>query len=574
MRHEQRDQFSSGASARRPRTASTLQNVALGGVVLLASVALLALAGCGSDNNAPPPQASAPQPGPPPLTADGFPATIAGLDPVLVQQGQKVFRYDTFGDETFWTGTLQMNQVIQQAVTPLVAASVGIKIDVDKLPPSVVQGVVTGTIPLNSTQTTLALIQLGAVVGIKGDVETDPATGQLTLKSVGVTCALCHSTVSKDVHVDAPGGVDLTGIVGHRLDGWPNRDLNPGAIIALSPAVNGGSTPTAAQKAMTAVYNSWGAGFYDPRFNVNIDPGSNAALAGTDVLGNITAYLKASDTPLGSPAGTRLGNPTLIPPAYGLVGITKSIYTGDGDTAHEPAGPVAYWNRYVGVTQMHGHGTFSDPRLLISNASNQPLSVNFIDSSFVCPPITADFPGPTGPDCVTAVLPALQAYQWSIAAPAMADDGGEFGFVSDLDPTQVAAGKTVFDNSCASCHNPNTAFTDVNSFGLHQPSASVALKQTYLAFSATKMWRTSPLAGIWEHPPYLHDGSGAYNASTGKCMDGSTITPSSASSAMPSTLQAAATNDLACTVNLYDSKMNLALTDTQKTALVQYLKSL
>ncbi|MEO7128922.1 MAG: hypothetical protein ABI040_08700, partial [Rhodoferax sp.] len=163
------------------------------------------------------------------------PAADAPLDPALVAQGQQVFRYDTFGDETQWTDTLKMNQVISAAVDPTTALAVGLKVDSQALPAAVVQGIQNGTVDLKSPDTTIALIKLNAVVGIKGTVET--VGGKDMLTRVGVTCALCHSTVDDSF---AKG-------IGKRLDGWPNRDLNPGAIIALSPAL------TALQK---AVYNS------------------------------------------------------------------------------------------------------------------------------------------------------------------------------------------------------------------------------------------------------------------------------------------------------------------------------
>lgn len=217
-------------------------------------------------------------------------------DTALVQAGKRVFRFDTYGDEHFWTGTAQLNQVIEQVVTPKVALSVGLKVDADALPANLIAALKAGQVDLNSTATTVALIKLNAVVGVVGDVD-----GHGRLKSVGISCALCHSTVNNSL---APG-------IGQRLDGWPNRDLNPGAIIALSPAI-----PTA-QK---AVYNSWGPGRYDPRFNID-----------------------------------HINGPVLIPPAYGLAGVNLETYSGDG--------PIPYWNDYVAVTQMHALGNFSDPRL-------------------------------------------------------------------------------------------------------------------------------------------------------------------------------------------------------------------
>jgi hypothetical protein len=457
------------------------------------------------------------------------------LDPRLVAAGQPTFRHDTFGDETFWTDVLKMNSVIESAVDPLTAASVGLKIDAAALPAAVVAGITGGTIPLNDPQTTLALLSLNAVVGVKGQVSKG-ADGRLRLERVGITCALCHSTVSRDLQITAPGSggtrTNLAGIVGNRLDGWPNRDLQPGTIISLSPALTPGQR---------AEYASWaklhGPGFYDPRFNANTDPGTNPAL-NPDIDANIRAYKAAG------------GIPVVIPPAFGLVGLSKGIFTGDGDTAHEPAGPTSYWNRYVGVVQMHGHGTFTDERLIING---KPLNVDHRVG---------------GDDLITAILPQLEAYQWSIAAPTLGADGPKWAIASDLNTEAVTRGKTLFEGQakCSSCHS-GSSFTDVNTFGLHPASASVALDTNYIKFSATRQWRTTPLKGIWMHPPYLHDGSGALNPRTGRCMDGSDI--GSLAGATDRVRQ-----DLACVVNRYSKQLNLGLTDAQRVDLVEYLKSL
>lgn len=456
----------------------------------------------------------------------------AALDPQVVAAGEQTFRHDTFGDETFWTDVLRMNEVIEAAVDPLTAASVGLKIDADALPPSVVQGIQDGSIPLDDPQTTLALLSLDAVVGAKGEVSEGP-DGKLVLNRFGVTCALCHSTVSKDVHVLAGGKTDLAGIVGHRLDGWTNRDLRPGTIISLSPALTG---------AQAAEYASWaklfGPGFYDPRINVNTDPGSNPAVD-PDIDANVAAYKAAG------------GIPVVIPPAYGLLGVSKSTFTGDGDVAHEPVGPVAYWNRYVGVTQMHGHGAFFDRRLIING---KPLHVDHRE----------------GDDRITPVLPQLEAYQWSIPAPSLAQDGASWGVASDLNADAVTRGRAVFKGQarCATCHS-GPLFTDVNTFGLHPANDSVALDKNYPRFSATKRWRVTPLRGLWQHPPYFHDGSGRFDSKMGTCVDGSDI----------GTLAAASDRvrqDLACVVNRYNDRKerNLGLDDAQRADLVEYLKSL
>jgi mono/diheme cytochrome c family protein len=374
----------------------------------------------------------------------------AAPSPQSIAQGKQIFRFDTFGDETFWTDTLHVHEVIQKAVDPTTALSVGLKVDTDSLPAPVVQGIQNGTISLTSPATTVALLKLNAVVGVKGTVST--VGGKDTVVRVGITCALCHSTVDNSF---APG-------IGKRLDGWPNHDLNPGAIIALSPALS------AAQK---AVYNSWGPGKYDPRFNFD---GKNG--------------------------------PQVIPPAYGLAGINKITVTGDGND-------VAYWNRYVGVTQMHGHGTFSEPRTGVS-VNNTP------------------------PDLVSAKLAALQAYQLSLAAPTPS--------AATFDAVAAARGRQVFEGAgqCSSCHT-GALLTDANT-RLHAPSEAVSEPEpngapSYASRSATKMYRTAPLHGLWQHPPYFHNG-------------------------IALTLEAV--------VDLYNTRKGLNLTAQQKADLVQYLKSL
>jgi len=334
---------------------------------------------------------------------------ITGLgsdDPSLIAQGKNIFRFDTFGDETFWTDTLRMHEVISSAVDPTTALSVGLKVDTDSLPPAVVQGIQSGAISLTSPATTVALLKLNAVVGVKGTVTT--VNGQDVLTRVGITCALCHSTVDNSF---APG-------IGKRQDGWPNHDLNPGAIIALSPALSADAK---------AVYTSWGPGKYDPRFNQD---GKNG--------------------------------PQVIPPAFGLLGINKITATGDGDD-------LAYWNRYVSVTQMGGHGSFMEPRTGVSVTNGTD-------------------------DLVSSKLPALQEYQLSIASPA--PPAGSF------DATAAARGKEVFAGAgkCVSCHS-GSRFTDANQ-RLHDPSEVVSEPEpngapSYASRTATKQYRTAPLRGIW-----------------------------------------------------------------------------
>ena len=367
----------------------------------------------------------------------------------LVAEGKQTFRFDTFGDETKWTDALHMDQVVS-AVDPTTALKVGLKVDAEALPADVVAGIQGGTISLTDPATTVALLKLNAVVGVKGTVETVGGKDKLT--RVGFSCALCHSTVDNSF---APG-------IGKRLDGWPNRDLNVGAIVALSPALDA---------ATKAVFNSWGPGKYDPRFNFD---GKNG--------------------------------PQVIPPAYGLNGVNKITATGDGDN-------IEYWNRYVGVTQMGGHGSFSEPR----------TGVNVTNGT---------------DDLVSSKLPGLQAYQLSLPAPA--PPAGSF------DAAAASRGQALFNGAakCATCHS-GPELTDANT-RLHPPSDSMGEPEpsgvpSYASRSATKQYRTAPLRGVWQHPPYFHNGSAA-------------------------TLEAV--------VSTYNARLALGLSASQQADLVHHLKSL
>lgn len=338
------------------------------------------------------------------------PVQLEPLDPVLVAQGQGVFRYETFDDERFWTDTARMHEVVESAVSPALALQVGLKVDADALPQAVKDAIVAGQVDLNDPATTVTLLKLNSVVGLKGTV-TQTAAGKDTLTRLGVTCALCHSTVDNSF---APG-------IGKRVDGQPNHDLNIGAIIALSPAI-----PAPAK----ATYNSWGPGMYDARFNFD-----------------------------------GLSIPAVIPPAYGLNGVAKEIYTGDG--------PVSYWNAYVAVTQMHGQGTFQDPR----------LNINIVKS----------------PDVVTPLLPALRQYQFSLAIPRPAP--------ATIDQAAASRGQVLFAGAatCARCHS-GALFTDVNQGVLHT-AEEIGMDAQFAERSATKRYRTTPLRGLLGHAPYFHDGS-------------------------------------------------------------------
>ena len=394
------------------------------------------VAACSRDDPATSPAAPLPDPS---LASSG------GHGRAELAEGRSIFRFDTFGDETFWTDTLRMHEVIRTSVSPNTALSVGLKVDADALPEAVKSAIQTNDVDLNSPATTVTLLKLGAVVGVHGQVDENGV-----LQRVGITCAFCHSTVDNSF---APG-------IGRRLDGWPNRDLNVGAIVSLSPVL------TPAQK---AVYGSWGPGMYDPRFNVD---GQNV--------------------------------PIVLPPAFGLRHVALETYTGDG--------PVSYWNAYVAITQMHGHGIFNDPRIGVS-VNNTP------------------------PDLVSSKLPALRAYQLSIDAPRPV--------AGNFDADAARRGRAVFNGAarCASCHLGG-ALTDVNAGRLHSPE-SVGQDATYALRTATKLYRTTPLRGLWHPPqlegPYFHDGSAA-------------------------TLEEV--------VSHYEQRFGFSLTERQRRDLVEYLKTL
>ena len=340
-------------------------------------------------------------------TPTGAGAVADDLSPQTLAAGREVFRFDTFGDEQFWTDTARMHEVVQKSVSPATALSVGLKVDADAIPPDVAAAIKAGKVDLKDPATTVTLLKLNAVVGLKGTVTT--VNGKDNLTRLGITCALCHSTVD---NAFSKG-------IGHRKDGWPNRDLNVGAIIALSPAI------TPAQK---AVYNSWGPGKYDPRFNID-----------------------GKSTPL------------VLPPAYGLAHVRNETYTAEG--------PISYWNAYVAVTQMHGHGNFSDPRLAIDIRQT--------------------------PDMVGPKLASLRAYQHSIEAPA--PPAGSF------DSDASVRGRVVFNQNCITCH-VGANNTDNNSGVLHKPSET-GQDSAYALRTANKAYRTTPLRGLWQHAPYFHDGS-------------------------------------------------------------------
>jgi hypothetical protein len=367
--------------------------------------------------------------------------------------GKSIFRFDTFGDEQLWTDTLQMQQALKN-VSPKTALSVGLKVDSDVLPPALINAITAGKVNLDDPAVTIQLLKLNAVVGVIGKV----VGANDTLATVGITCALCHSTVDNSI----------TAGIGKRLDGWSNRTLNVGAIIALSPAVTD-----------KAPFLSWGPGKFDPRLQI---------FDGKRLV------------PLNSPT-----LPVVIPSIFGLQGVGFETFTADG--------PISYWNNYVAVSQMGGHGSFSDPRIGISIKQS--------------------------PDQVTPKLPALLQYQLSLKTPPPP--------AKSFDGAAARRGEDLFNGAarCATCHKPPT-FTDV----LDGPDPSVPLvhapfevgqEKVYASRSATGGYRTTPLRALWQHPPYFHDGKAP---------------------------------DLLAVVNHYNSVLRLGLDDKQKADLVEFLKTL
>jgi hypothetical protein len=281
----------------------------------------------------------------------------------LLKEGRQIFRFDTFGDEAFWGDTLQLHLAIEgealggagPGVSPNMALALGLKVGVEALPPELVAALKQGKVDLDDPATTLALLQLNAVVGVTGFFHD-----QGTLRSMGIQCALCHSTVDDSF---APG-------IGQRLDGWANRDLNIGAIIALAPDLSAFATLLGVDAAtVRTVLSSWGPGKFD-----------------AELILDGKAF-----RPDGKPAAT------LIPPAFGLPGVNLHTWAGAWGT-------VTYWNAFVANLEMQGQGTFFDRRL--ENADQFPIAA------------TAGFGNVRkDPDVITAKLPALHFYQPAIPAP-------------------------------------------------------------------------------------------------------------------------------------------------------------
>jgi hypothetical protein len=333
---------------------------------------------------------------------------IVSKDPVVINAanmiaaGRQIFRFDTYGDEAFWGDTLRLHQAIEGSqnggvgpgLSPAAALALGLKVDADALPPKVINDLRKGKVDLNDPDVTLALLKLDAVVGVKGFFNPDKS-----LRSVGLTCAICHSTVNDSL---ARG-------IGQRLDGWANRDLNSGAIIALAPNVSPITdllkivNPSITDTNVRAVLNSWGPGKFDAELILDgkaFQPGSTNSAA------------------------------TLLPNAYGLAGFNLHTWTGGWGT-------VTYWNAFVAVLELHGVGTFFDERL--DNTNKFPIAATARFGHISVPP---------DEDLVTPKLPALHYYQLSLPAPTP-KAGIHF------DAAAAARGDALFSGKarCNNCHH-------------------------------------------------------------------------------------------------------------------------
>jgi hypothetical protein len=373
----------------------------------------------------------------------------------MIEDGKQAFRFNTFGDEAFWGGALRLHEAIA-TVTPRQALDTntgfGLKVDLDALPATLVEQLRNGQVNLNDPSVTLALLKQNAVVGVTGFFSQDGAT----LTSIGIQCALCHSTVDDAL---APG-------IGHRLDGWANRDLDVGSLVAAAPNLQPfvdvlkpvlGAALT--QDAVRAVLKGWGRGKFDAELIL--------------------------DGKIAKPGGAPGSSATLLPPAFGLAGVNLHTWTGWGSVTH--------WNAFVAVLEMHAQGTFYDPRLREStNADGTPQFPVAIANNF-------DNVRPQNGDLVTPKVAALHFYQLSLPAPSPP--------AASFNATAAARGKALFAGKakCATCHVP-PIFTEPG-WNMHKGS-EIGIDDFQANRAPDKRYRTSPLKGLWTHQKggFYHDG--------------------------------------------------------------------
>jgi hypothetical protein len=408
----------------------------------------------------------------------GHDARIDAHAAELLREGRDIFRYDTFGSEDFWGGQLRLHEAILgleqggvgPGLTPKQALQLGLKVDAGQLPEILARAIREASVSLEEPETTVALLRANSVVGVKAVVEDDRVV------SVGLTCALCHSTVDDSI----------TAGIGARLDGWPNRDLDVGQVAALAPSLE----PFAdllgvSEEQVREVFRSWGPGKYDA--------------------------LLSQDGKAMRPDGKSAA--TVLPAAFGLAGINLSTYTGWGSVTH--------WNAYVAITQMHGKGTFFDPRL--NDPQRFPVAARAGHGNIR-----------DNPDLTTSKLAALHYYQLSIPAPEPPADS--------FDAEAAGRGKGVFEGKaqCATCHVP-PLFVEPG-WPMHTPE-EMGIDDFQASRSPDRRYRTTPLAGLFTRQKggFYHDGRfPTYEA----------------------------------VVDHYDRHRSLGLTPDEKGDLIEYLKSL
>jgi len=428
----------------------------------------------------------------------------------LINQGRRIFRFDTFGDQSFWGGALKLHQAIEGSglggvgpgVSPKTALTVGLKVDVDALPKDLLEQLLHGAVNLNDPSVTVRLLKLNAVVGVTGVF--DPGG---TLTSVGIQCALCHSTVDNSRPALCAGVIQPnpgTGCIGHRLDGWPNRDLNVGGIIALAPDLTPfttllNTTPTNVRN----VLNSWGPGKFDAELALD---------------GKAANPQQITD---GVVTGANVTGAVLIPPAFGLGGVNLHTWTGWGSVPH--------WNAFVANLEMHGAGRFWDPRL--NDAAQFPIAAANRFGDLRLP--NGQYISPDD-DQITPKLQALQFYQLAIPSPQ--PPAGSF------DPAAAARGDELFSGKakCNNCH-VEPLWSDPG-WNLHTP-AEICIDGFQANRAPDHRYRTSPIGDLFTHSKggFYHDGR------------------------FPT---------LNSVVDHYDSCLSLSLTSGEKSDLIQYLLSL
>ena len=417
-------------------------------LTLVTCVAVAAVARSVGTARAAPERATAP-----PAKLAPFDVAIADNMQRMMDEGRQIFRFDTFGDEAFWSDGLGLDRAIAGAknggvgagVSPKAALQLGLKVDMDALPSALVDQIKAGKVDMDDPSTTLSLIKLNAVLGVVGTFDTG---GRMT--KVGLTCAVCHSTVDDAF---APG-------IGHRQDGFGNRDLNPGAIIASTPNVALVAKSLNVDVATAKkVLNSWGPG----RFDAELDKDGKAF------------------RPDGKQAGT------VIPNAFGLAGVNNHTWGGGWGT-------VTYWNAYVANTELRGKGVFFDRRL--ADAKKYPISAK-----------SGAWNMRNSPDLVTSKLGSLHVYQLAIPAPP--PPAGSFDASAAARGERLFAGKA----TCARCHVP-PLFTEPG-WNTHKAS-EIGIDDFQAKRSPDESYRTAPLKGLWTYvkanghgaagPGFYHDG--------------------------------------------------------------------